>query len=237
MSANIFNSLLYILSIVFYMGIVVFMYKKFGKTGLFVWSAVSVIVANIEAVKMVQMFGMNCGLGNAVYASSFLVTDILSEKYGKKSATKAVNIGLVCTIAWVLITQQMLWFVPNELDFITPSMNELFAVSPIFALTGIFTYAVVQRMDVHLYEVWWKLSDKIFKDHKKGLWIRNNGSTLISQLIDTIVFTSIVACFGIYPWSAVPEMCIMTYILKATANVLDTPFIYWARKIKPKNDL
>lgn len=237
MTANILNSLLYILSIVFYMSTVIFMYKKFGKTGLFVWSALSVIVANIEAVKMVQMFGMNCGLGNAVYASSFLVTDILSEKYGKKYATKAVNIGLVSTIAWVLISQQLLLFIPNELDFISPAMNELFTVSPIFALTGIFTYAVVQRADVHLYELWWKLTDKLFKNHTKGLWLRNNGSTLVSQLIDTIVFTSIIAMFGIYPWSEVPGMIIITYVLKASANVLDTPFCYWARKIKPKDEL
>ncbi|MGV7535329.1 queuosine precursor transporter, partial [Mycobacterium kansasii] len=81
---------MYFVSILFYMGITVLSYKRFGKTGLYVWSALSVIVANLEAMKMVTMFGLSATLGNAVYASSFLVTDILSEKYGRKSATKAV---------------------------------------------------------------------------------------------------------------------------------------------------
>ena len=59
LSVNVFNSLLYFVSILFYMGGTVFMYKKFGKTGIFIWSAISVIIANVEALKMVDMFGFN----------------------------------------------------------------------------------------------------------------------------------------------------------------------------------
>lgn len=235
MSANMINTLLYLVSVVFYMGIVVVAYKKFGKTGLYVWTALSVIVANIEALKMVTMFGLDATLGNAVYASSFLVTDILSEKYGRKSATKAVNIGLASTIIWIVITQQMLWFIPNSYDFINPTLNELFTLSPLFALTGIFTYAVVQRCDVYLYEYWWRFTDKVFKNKEKGLWIRNNGSTLISQFIDTCVFVSVLTLFGVYELSMVPSLIIVTYVLKASANVLDTPFCYLARRIKPND--
>lgn len=232
MTANMHNSLLYIGSILFYMSTVLFLYKKFGKTGLFMWAAMSTIVANLEAIKMVDMFGFNAGLGNAVYASSFLVTDILSEKYGKKESLKAVNIGLIVTILWVVITQQIMWFIPNELDFINPAFSEVFGFVPRMALTGIFTYALVQRVDVYLYEYWWKFTDKLFKNHEKGLWLRNNGSTLISQLIDTIVFT-LIAFAGVVPWEEMPSMVAITYILKAGANILDTPFMYLARKIKP----
>ena len=208
MSANLFNSLLYLASIVFYMGTTVFMYKKFGKTGIFIWSAISVIMANIEALKMVDMFGFNSGLGNAVYASSFLATDILSEMYGKKDGIKAVNIGLITTIIWVIFTQQVMWFIPNSFDFINPAFKEIFTLSPVFCLAGIFTYAVTQRADVYLYEGWRKVCNKIWSDPR------------------------IVACFGIYPWSALPEMIFITYVLKAAANLLDTPFLYIARKLK-----
>lgn len=232
MSANLFNSLLYLASIVFYMGTTVFMYKKFGKTGIFIWSALSAVFANIEVIKMVDMFGFNSSLGNAVYASSFLATDILSEMYGKKDGLKAVNIGLISTIIWVIFTQQVMWFIPNSFDFINPAFKEVFALSPVICLTSIFTYAVTQRADVYLYEGWKKVCNKIWSDPRKGLWVRNNGSTLISQLLDTIIFVLILACFGVYPWASLPQMIFITYTLKATANLLDTPFLYIARKLK-----
>ena len=74
------NEILFLISIAFYLGGVLFAYKIFGKTGLYVWTAISAILANIEALKMVDMFGLSVTLGNALYASSFVVTDILSEK-------------------------------------------------------------------------------------------------------------------------------------------------------------
>lgn len=236
MTPNMTNTLLYFVSIIFYMGLTVLAYRKFGKTGLYVWSAMSVIVANLEAMKMVTMFGLDATLGNAVYASSFLVTDILSEKYGRKSATKAVNIGLFATVIWVIITQQIMWFIPNASDYITPAFKQIFALSPAFALTGIFTYAVTQRADVYLYEAWWNFTNKLWGDKHKGLWIRNNGSTLISQLIDTVVFTGIITLLGIFPKEIFFEMVTISYVLKASANIIDTPFCYLARKITPKGE-
>ena len=167
LSANVFNSLLYFASILFYMGGTVFMYKKFGKTGIFIWSAISVIMANVEALKMVDMFGFNSGLGNAVYASSFLATDILSEMYGKKDGIKAVNIGLITTIIWVIFSQQVMWFIPNSFDYINPAFQQVFTLSPVFALGGIFTYAVTQRADVYLYEAWRKVCNEIWSDPRK----------------------------------------------------------------------
>ena len=232
MSANLTNSLLYLASIVFYMGSTVLVYKKFGKSGIFVWSAISVIMANIEALKMVDMFGFNAGLGNAVYASSFLATDILSEMYGKKDGLKAVNIGLLTTLIWVVFTQQAMWFIPNSFDYINPAFEQIFTLSPVFALGGIFTYAVTQRADVYLYEFWRSICNKLFKDPHKGLWLRNNGSTLISQLLDTVILMVIVSACGVYPWEAFWEMTFITYVLKALANLLDTPFLYIARKLK-----
>ena len=99
------NEILFLISIVFYLSGVLFAYKIFGKTGLYIWSAIGATLANIEAMKMVDMFGLSVTLGNALYASNFVVTDILSENYDKESANKAVNIGLFVTVIWVLATQ------------------------------------------------------------------------------------------------------------------------------------
>ena len=185
------NEILFLISILFYLGTVLVAYRLFGKTGLFVWSAVGVVLANIEVIKMVTMFGMSVTLGNALYASTFVVTDILSENYTKADAKKAVNIGLFVTITWVLATQMILVFIPNELDFIQPAFEQMFGLLPRMALAGIFTYAVVQRLDVYLYHKWWEFTNKRFGTSTKYIWIRNNGSTLISQFADTIIFTVI----------------------------------------------
>ena len=225
------NEILFLISIVFYLSGVLFAYKVFGKTGLYVWSAIGATLANIEAMKMVDMFGLSVTLGNALYASNFVVTDILSENYDKESANKAVNIGLFVTIIWLLATQLILKFNPSEFDFISNSLNEVFGFMPRIAMASIFTYAVVQKIDVVLYHKVWEKTSKIFKDSNKGLWLRNNMSTLTSQFLDTLVFT-LIAFVGTMPFKELMSLVFTTYILKAIVGILDTPIIYLAKKMK-----
>ena len=225
------NEILFLISIAFYLSGVLFAYKIFGKTGLYVWSTISDTLGNIEAMIMVDMFGLSVTLGNALYASNFVVTDILSENYDKESANKAVNIGLFVTIIWVLATQLILKFEPNSIDFISGPLNEVFGFMPRIAIASIFTYAVAQKIDVIIYHKVWEKTNKIFKNSNKGLWIRNNISTLTSQLIDTTIFT-LIAFVGEMPLNEVLSLIFTTYILKAIIGVLDTPFVYLARKMK-----
>ena len=225
------NETLFLISIVFYLSGVLFAYKVFGKTGLYVWSAIGATLANIEAMKMVDMFGLNVTLGNALYASNFVVTDILSENYDKESANKAVNIGLFVTIIWVLATQLILKFEPNSIDFINGPLNEVFGFMPRIAIASIFTYAVAQKIDVVLYHKVWEKTNKIFKKSNKGLWLRNNISTLTSQFLDTLIFT-IIAFVGTVSFEELVMLIFTTYVLKAVVAVLDTPVLYIAKKIK-----
>ena len=73
--------------------LIILAYRLFGKWGLIMWIPVSTIIANIQVVQTIELFGFSATLGNVVYATSFLITDILSENYGKKEAKKAVWIG------------------------------------------------------------------------------------------------------------------------------------------------
>jgi len=229
MTDNLFNTLLFFGTIVFYLGGVLVVYKLFGRSGLYVWTAISVIIANLAALKMIDMFGMQLTLGNAIYASTFLVTDLLSEKYDKESAIKAVNIGLFVTIIWVVATQLMMLFIPNNQDFIQPTFIMLFGMVPRISLASIFTYAVSQRIDVKLYHFWWNKSGNT----EKYLWIRNNGSTMISQFIDTAVFT-IIAFLGVLPNSVMINLIFTTYLIKLIIALCDTPILYAMRKVKIK---
>ena len=225
------NEILFLISIVFYLSGVLFAYKVFGKTGLYVWSAIGATLANIEAMKMVDMFGLSVTLGNALYASNFVVTDILSENHDKESANTAVNIGLFVTVIWVLATQLILKFEPNSIDFINGPLNEVFGFMPRIAMASIFTYAVAQKIDVVLYHKIWEKTNKIFKDTNKGLWLRNNISTLTSQFIDTTIFT-LIAFVGTVSFKELVSLIFTTYVLKVAVAVLDTPVLYIAKKIK-----
>ena len=93
-----FNNVMFFAAILFFLGSVILMYKAFGKTGLYVFTAFGTLLANIQVCKCIDLFGFSTTAGNALYAATFLVTDILSEKYGKKSAQKAVYLGLSVTL-------------------------------------------------------------------------------------------------------------------------------------------
>lgn len=228
MEANVFNSILFIGTVVFYLGGMLGAYKLFGKAGLYVWTAFGVIVSSIEALVQCTMFSMPLTLGNALYASSFTVTDILSEKYGKREANTAVNIGLFTTLVWVAATQLIISFIPSGMDLVMPALRDIFGFVPRLSVASIFTYAVTQRVDVVLYHWWWKKTGHT----DKFLWLRNNGSTLISQFVDTVVFTMI-AFLGVYDLPYVGYLCMTTYAMKVIVALFDTPCVYLARKIKP----
>ena len=82
------------------------MYRRLGLLGLYVWIPIAVIVANIQVLKTVQLFGLTATLGNIAYASTFLATDIISENHGKEAANKAVWIGFVSIIAMTVLDRK-----------------------------------------------------------------------------------------------------------------------------------
>ncbi|MCK5761439.1 MAG: queuosine precursor transporter [Candidatus Izimaplasma sp.] len=213
---------------------IVLSYKFFGKTGLFAWIAMGTILANIQVTKTIDFdfFGIHlvATLGNIMYGTLFLVTDALSEKYGIKDAKKAVYIGFFSLLATVIIMQFSIWFIPNIDDFAHDSIVTIFSVLPRIALASLSAYIVSQLIDVHVFQ---KIK-KIFPEDKY-LWIRNNGSTLFSQLIDTSIFVPI-AFLGVYESNIVLSIFITTYVIKVIVAFLDTPFVYLFKYIKPLQD-
>lgn len=222
------NNLIFVVSILFYLGSVLLLYKLFGRNGLYIFTVFGTILANIQVCKCVDFFGFSTTSGNVLYAATFLVTDILSEKYGKKAAGKAVKFGLSTTVLWIIGTQLTLLLTPNANDVVSESLNVVFGLVPRIAIASLIGYVCSQSIDVFLYHYIWKKTG----DKKGKLWIRNNFSTLTSQAVDTIVFTTL-AFLGMYPTPVFVSILLTTYFFKAVVAVFDTPFIYLARKIRP----
>ena len=225
------NELIFVATVLIYLGSVLILYKLFCKSGLFAFAVFGTLLGNIAVCKCVDLFGVSTTAGNVLYASTFLVTDILSEKYGKKAAGKAVMMSFSVMLLWLVGTQLILQFAPNGNDYINPSLMVVFGLVPRITIASLLGFVCSQNIDVFLYHLIWKKTG----DSEKMLWLRNNGSTLISQAIDTLIFTSL-AFWGTYPTNVFFSILLTTYLFKALVAVLDTPFIYIARKISPREE-
>ena len=225
------NELIFIITVLLYLGSVLLLYKLFGKNGLYAFAVFGTLLGNIAVCKCVDIFGLSTTAGNVLYASTFLVTDILSEKYGRKDATKAVAYSFSIMILWLIGSQMILAFTPNANDYIDGSLGVVFGLVPRITIASLIGFICSQNIDVFLYHLIWKKTG----DSKAMLWLRNNGSTLISQAIDTVIFTSI-AFWGTYPTDVFFSIMITTYLFKAVVAILDTPFMYWARRITPLSE-
>lgn len=228
------NELLLIGSIFIIYGSVLLMYKFFKLEGLYCFSVMATVAANIEVLIVVNAFGMEMTLGNVLFASTFLVTDIISEIYGKEKATKAVNIGIVTSLLFMILSQWWLLYVPAESDFVMESMKNIFSNTPRIMVASIVVYAVCQRFDVWAYHKWWEYTEKKCGDSKKYLWIRNNGSTLVSQMMNTILYT-FGAFLGIHDIKTLINIVISTYVIYIVTSLADTPVVYLARKMSVKS--
>lgn len=227
------NELLLFGSVIFIFGMALLGYRFFGKTGLYCISAIATILANIEVIILIKAFSMEQTLGNVLFAVTFLATDILSECEGKKAANKAVFIGGFSSIFFLLLCQGWMLYIPSESDTMMPSIRAVFSNTPRMIFSSIIVYIISQLFDVWLYHKWWSFSEKKFNDKRKYLWLRNNGSTLISQLLNTILFT-VFAFAGTYNIKTLISIMVSSYVIYVFTSILDTPAIYLARKIHDK---
>lgn len=227
------NELLLIASLLVVYGGVLLAFRLFGKTGLYCFTCIATITANIEVLILVNAFGMEQTLGNILFASTFLVTDILSEIAGKKEAQKAVNLGIFTSVLFIIISQSWLLYQPSANDWAQEPIRSIFSNTPRLMLVSVLVYAICQRFDVWAYHKWWNFTKTKFGDEKRFLWLRNNGSTMISQLLNTILYT-FGAFWGMYEFPVLINIALASYVIFIVTSLADTPFVYLARKINEK---
>lgn len=229
------NELLLIGSVVFIFGMVLLAYRLFGATGLYCVSALAMVLANIEVLILVDAFGMEQTLGNVLFAATFLVTDILSECEGKKAANRAVWVGLFASVFFLLLSQSWMLYTPSPNDWASSSIAAVFSNTPRMMAASLVVYVVSQLLDVWLYHAWWGLTERRCGDRSRFLWLRNNGSTLISQLVNTALFT-LLAFWGTYDAATLGSIFLSSYVIYIVTSLLDTPAVYLARRMKARAD-
>jgi queuosine precursor transporter len=222
------NELIWIFFLIADMFSVVLVFKFFQRDGLFALIIINVIVCNIQVLKMVEFFGYTTALGNILYGSIYLCTDILGEVYGKKHAKRGVWLGFVAIALMTFWLQITLLYKPAPEDFSQEHLVALFRFLPRIAVASFTAYLLSQNHDVWAFH--------FIKDRtgNKWLWLRNNAATIVSQFIDNTIFTMI-AFWGVFEWSVIVSIFVTSYIMKMIIALCDTPFVYWAKAIAFKN--
>lgn len=204
----------------------VLMFRFFGKQGLYAWVAMGTIIANIQVLKTVDIFTISATLGNVMFASIYLATDILNDIYGRKVAKKAVWLGFTSTLVMIIVMQVSLAFAPSEADIAQDALKTIFDVIPRIAIASIVAYIIGQHIDVFIFNAIKKVftSDRTF-------FIRAYGSTTLSSIIDTALFVLIAFYGGPLPNNVILEIFITTYLLKLVSTIFNVPFGYWAKSM------
>lgn len=178
----------------------------------------SLLIANVVAGKIVDIFGFIVPAAVVAYGITFLCTDIINEIWGKEEAQKTVKLGFKIQIASMVLILFAIWLPPAifAIDF-DISFKTVLGQNVRVVFASLTAYTISQAHDVISFNFW---KNKTKGKHK---WIRNNVSTLTSQIIDTAIFITIAF------WGLVPNLIWMIfsqYILKAIIAIIDTPFFY-----------
>ena len=199
--------------------------------GIFVTSltAANYLAAKIVVLGEVAGIQLLVPAGVLAYAVTFTVTDIIGEVYGKRPATIAVMIGFITQllIPAYSVFASLLPTAPFQRG-IEDVLNSVLGVAPNIVLASLTAYIVSQNHDVWAFHFWRRLTKGRY------LWLRNNASTAVSQLIDTVIFItlafgvlpSVIGGIGI-PWELIPATIVGQYIVKLLIAFADTPFVYF----------
>jgi uncharacterized integral membrane protein (TIGR00697 family) len=226
--------LLWVLTVFTDLGFAIACYRLFGRTGLYGVIIFSLLLANIMGPKLTVIGGLQTSMGVILYSSIFFATDLLSEKYGQAEAQRAVLLGFLVSIALVVMTQISMLFLPSTMPQTSAfalSVHEatitLFDYTPRFVFGSLLAYLVSQSFDV------WVFHRIRNATNGRHLWLRNTGSTLLSQAIDTLIY-GLVVWWGLVDLVTALQLAGAKYVFKFAIAVVDTPFIYWACRWEKK---
>lgn len=218
------NEILFFATILTTFALVVLAHYLFGKDGLYAWIAFAVVFANILVTKCIRLFGMEVTLGNVLFGTVFLCTDMLNEMHGYKESRRGVYIGLFAILSFLALSQLGLRFIPSDMDTVDGAMQTLFALSPRTCLASVSMFLFSNLLDVWLFQRLKKATDG------RMLWLRNNLATCISQVVENFFFF-LIAFGGFMEISTIIKLTVCVSLIEVLVAICDTPFLYLARHV------
>ena len=225
------QELLWILTVIYDLGLAILLYRFFGKYGLYTAVILGIILGNLQGGKVseLEIFGYSftASMGAILYSGIYFATDVLNEKYGRKEANRAVMLGFFANIAVMITLVLSIQFKPSDIAGSALEVHNAISVlagySPIFVVGSLVAYLISQTFDV-----WFFHKIRSYTGESK-LWLRNNLSTITSQLLDTMIYQFTWVLAGMDLKTAF-MIAITKYVFKVVIAGIDTIFIYWVRR-------
>jgi uncharacterized integral membrane protein (TIGR00697 family) len=226
------QELLWVLTVVYDLGLAILLYRFFGKYGLYTAVVLGIVLGNLQGGKVseLEFFGhsFTVSMGAILYSGIYFATDLLNEKFGRAEANRAVMLGFVANVAVMITLVLSVQFKPSNITGsaleVHKAISTLAIYSPAFVIGSLTAYLISQTFDVWLFH-----KIRSYTGESK-LWLRNNLSTITSQLLDTMIyqFTWVIAT-GM-EWKVAFLLAATKYVFKVLMALVDTVFIYWVRK-------
>ena len=226
------QELLWVLTVVYDLGLAILLYRFFGKYGLYTAVVLGIVLGNLQGGKVseLEFFGhsFTVSMGAILYSGIYFATDVLNEKFGRAEANRAVMLGFVANVAVMITLVLSVQFKPSNITGsaleVHKAISTLAIYSPAFVIGSLTAYLISQTFDVWLFH-----KIRSYTGESK-LWLRNNLSTITSQLLDTMIyqFTWVIAT-GM-EWKVAFLLAATKYVFKVLMALVDTVFIYWVRK-------
>ena len=229
--------ILWVLTVLYDLLLASLLFYFFGKEGLYLAIVLGIVLSNLQGGKVSDVIifdrTFTVSMGAIMYSGIYFATDLLSEKYGRKEANRAVILGAFANVAVMLTLVLSTLFLPSNIadsaEEVHDAISTLAVYSPIFVIGSITAYLISQLFDVWIFHKIKSVTGE------KMLWLRNNLSTLLSQALDTFIYTFVWVLAGQLDFATAAAIAISKYIFKFIIALIDTAFIYMLRNIKPKS--
>ena len=218
---------LWLITVIYDLGLALLLYRFFGKYGLYVAVVLGIVLGNLQGGKVSELilFGstFKVSMGAILYSGIYFATDVLNEKYGRKEANRAVMLGFVANIAVMVTLVLSVQFKPSNITGsaleVHNAISTLAYYSPAFVIGSLGAYLVSQTFDV-----WFFHKIKSYTGESK-LWLRNTLSTMVSQLIDTLIYQFTWVFATGMSWENAFMLAATKYVFKVFIAAIDTIFI------------
>lgn len=193
---------------------------RLGKGWLVAIYAVSIVIANVTASKLMVVFGLTVAAADIIYTIGFTTIDLINEYYGEAEAKRAVLTAFFANLLWAFYAYVAVKLPPAEafLD-LQPAFEVVLGSAPRIVLASMVAYFAASRVDVWLYH--W------IRERGGAVWMRILGSNGVSLLLDTVLFSTI-AFYGVFPLG---EVIVGQYVIKIVITLINVPFAYLARTV------
>jgi uncharacterized integral membrane protein (TIGR00697 family) len=188
----------------------------------------SLVVSNLIFQKFFywDFFGIytfEISVGILPYPVTFLITDIISEVYGRKKANEVVTAGIFASFFSLLIVFVAAEVPATEWSPIGDALfNRVFGATAIAVFASMMAYLLAQYIDIYIFHFWKRVTQG------RHLWVRNNFSTFLSQFVDTSTVLILLCSFGKIDWALFMPLLLSGFLFKVLIAAIDTPFLYAA---------